>query len=67
MFMQGPIFSLRDKQLFEISEVEITRVNCMLNLVIASSLPLLLVPRLCFMNVTSPRYARTDAHANEHI
>ena len=24
-------FSLRDKQLFEIAEVEITRVNCMLN------------------------------------
>ena len=29
MFRQGPNFSLRVKPLFEISEVEITRVNCM--------------------------------------
>ena len=28
MFRQGQDFSLRDKRLFEISEVEITRVNC---------------------------------------
>ena len=29
MLKQGPDFSLRDKRLFEISEVEITRVDCM--------------------------------------
>ena len=29
MFRQGTDFSLRDKQLFEISEFEIARVNCM--------------------------------------
>ena len=28
MFKQGPDFSLRDKRLFEITEVEITRVAC---------------------------------------
>ena len=28
IFRQGPDFSLRDKQLFEISEIEIARVNC---------------------------------------
>ena len=30
MLKQGPDFSLRDKRLFEISEVKITRVDCSL-------------------------------------
>ena len=30
MFRQGPDFLLRDKRLLELSEFEITRVNCIL-------------------------------------
>ena len=32
MLKQGSVFSLRDKWLFEITEVEITRVDCKLSL-----------------------------------
>ena len=38
MFLAGTRFSLRDKRLFEISEVEITGVNCIFVFIIFSTL-----------------------------
>ena len=59
----GIRFSLRDKRLFEITEVEITRVDCIEN----NSRLRIFNGTLSFIRTTRSEYAKIDISLNDHF
>ena len=54
-FKHGPDFSLRDKRLFEITEIEITRVDCIIIILFICQINVYCNPSLALPQSGSPK------------